>query len=69
MIEKVCFYRGSRYNILPAILLTPERGSVIIAFKFWNFHLGLKLSSTTSEEIENGETNCAGYRIHCKRSA
>lgn len=40
-IKKICHYRGHNYNLLPAVLVTPKEDGFIVAFKWWNFHLGV----------------------------
>jgi len=50
MIDKICCYRGTNFNLLPAILLTPQYNGFIIAFKFWDFHLGFRFALWSFEK-------------------
>ena len=47
MIDKICCYSGTNYNIIPAILVTPLDSGFIIAFKFMNGHLGFRVTTGT----------------------
>lgn len=50
-IKKVCCYRnnGEHYNVLPAILVTPQDDGVIVAFKWLTGHLGFYLTRSSVE--------------------
>ena len=45
-IDKICCYAENNFNILPAILLTPQYNGFIIAFKWLNGHLGFRIINT-----------------------
>jgi len=43
-IAKICNYKARVFNLIPAIVLTPNPVGMIIAFKMFFWHFGIMLA-------------------------